>query len=68
MIYNINFIDMPCKTKANVVKNEDDTYSIFINAKLNYEQQYEALNHELAHINNTDFEKQDVEEIEIQNH
>lgn len=47
-----------------VTHNEDDSYTIFLNARLNREQQLESYRHELHHILNGDFYKKDVNAIE----
>lgn len=64
---DINIIVMDfknVKTKEMVTGNEDGSYTIFINARLSYESQLEAYKHALKHINNNDFEKTDVQQIE----
>ena len=62
----IDFKDIPGKEM--VTENEDGTYTILINARLNYETQLEAFNHAMKHINNNDFEKTDVQIIEAVAH
>lgn len=64
--YQVIFIDMA--TKEAVVQNEDGSYTIFINSKLNYEQQIESYMHALKHITGNDFEKLNVQEIEKEAH
>lgn len=49
-------------------ENEDGSYTIFINAQLSTEQQLEVYLHELRHINNHDFQRHDVQEIEFEAH
>lgn len=61
----VHFMDMHCKVREQVVKNEDDSYTILINARLNCEQQMEAYQHALRHIMNNDFDKDNVNEIEF---
>lgn len=51
-----------------VVRNEDDSYTILINAKLSDTGQLEAYNHAMKHITNNDFQKSDVQEIEMSAH
>ncbi len=48
-----------------VVPNEDGSYTIFINAALNYESQQAALKHAMSHIENDDFYKEDVQRDRI---
>ena len=66
---NVILIDFP-KRKGNemVVPNEDGSYTIFINAGLNYEAQLKAYKHAIEHIENDDFGKSDVQEIEYSAH
>lgn len=60
-VFLINF---PTKGNESITKNEDDTYTIFINANLSHEKQLEAYAHALRHIQNEDFSKVDVDSIE----
>lgn len=60
----VHCIDMPTCVEEQVVFNEDGSYSIFINARLNWERQMLAYQHAIAHIMNSDFEKADADEIE----
>ena len=59
---------MDMQTKEAVVLNEDGSYTIFINSKLNYEQQVLSYYHALRHILGDDFNKEDVQEIERKAH
>lgn len=59
-----HLIDAPCSVREAVTKNEDDTYTIFINARLSHERQLQAYQHAMHHIEGTDFEKSNVQEIE----
>ena len=62
-------MDFPSK-KGNemVVPNEDGSYTILINAGLNYESQLKAYEHAMSHITNDDFLKGNVQEIEYYAH
>lgn len=51
-----------------VVKNSDDSYSIFLNSRLTHEKQLEAYKHAIEHIENCDYEKYDVDKIEFDAH
>ena len=51
-------LDLPCTVHAFTVKEDVDSFDVYINARLCYEAQLEAYKHELAHINNGDFEKE----------
>ena len=52
--YNIVLLDMPYAIKGTTTKDENDFYTIFINAKLCDEQQMEAFLHEIQHIKSND--------------
>lgn len=54
--------------KGAVTPNEDGTYSIFINANQSDEGIMRTYYHELSHILNDDFEKDDVQQIEAEAH
>jgi hypothetical protein len=47
---------------------DDDGYTIYIDDKLTYEGAEKAYLHALKHINNNDFEKSNVNDIEITAH
>ena len=66
---NVVLVDFPNK-KGNemVVPNEDGSYTILINASLNYESQQKAFEHAMYHIKNDDFQKADTQEIEYHAH
>lgn len=67
--YIIVFKDMPTRIKAATTRNEDDTYTIIVNSRLNYEQQYNSFKHELHHIQNCDFNnEQDISVLEYNTH
>lgn len=51
-----------------ITVNEDDSYTILINARLSYEGQLKAYEHALRHINDNDFQKEDVQSIEYNAH
>ena len=62
---NVIVMDFPNKKGHEmVVPNEDGSYTIFINAGLNRESQLKAYEHAMKHIENDDFQKTDVQEIE----
>lgn len=50
-------LDLPVTVDGLTIYNDDDSFTIFINARLNHENQCKAYDHEMAHINNRDFEK-----------
>lgn len=65
---NVVLMDNPFGIKGSVNKNEDGSYTVIINAKLNVEQQREVYKHEVEHIKNGDFDKSDVDIIEYDAH
>lgn len=60
--------DMPTTVPALVRENDDSTYTIVLNARLSRARQYKAYMHELEHIENDDFEKHNVDAIEMERH
>ncbi len=50
----IRYMDMPCAVKAFVVE-DNGFYNIFVNSRLNFEQNMKSIRHELSHIKNGDF-------------
>lgn len=53
---------------GSVWHNSDDSYTIFIDARLGTEKQKEVFQHEINHIINGDFEKTDIQQIEAEAH
>lgn len=68
MDINTYLLDMDVLIPEHIVKNNDDSYSIFINSRLTHERQLAAYAHALKHIQNGDFEKPDADQIELQSH
>ena len=68
--YDINVIllDNACGVPGSVWSNEDGSYTIFIDSSLCYERQQEVFKHEVRHILRDDFEKFDVDKIELDAH
>lgn len=56
------------KFREAVAENEDGSFSIFINANLAANQIEKAYRHALWHIEQGDFQKNDVQEIEERAH
>ena len=65
---NIFLVNFSAPGNEMVVQNEDGSYTILINAKLSQDGQLKAYQHALKHINNEDFEKPDVQDIEFKAH
>lgn len=67
--YNVQLIQFPNKkVKETIVKNEDDSYTIFIDASLSSEEQRNAFKHAMKHIIGNDFDKEDADNIEYNAH
>lgn len=65
---NVVIRDNPFGVRGSVHKNEDGSYTIFINAHLNTEQQHEVYEHEVRHILNGDFDKYNCDKVECAAH
>ena len=65
---NTQIIDMDVLVGEQVIKNNDDSYTILLNARLSHERQLECYRHALLHISNDDFEKDNADLIEITAH
>lgn len=64
----MQLMDMDTMIPEHLVKNEDDTYTIFLNARLSKESQLKSYYHALRHIKENDFQKEYVQEIEFKTH
>lgn len=66
---NVVVIDFKSyKGKEMVSANEDGSYTILINARLSYDGQLNAYEHAMRHIENDDFQENDVQAIEYKAH
>lgn len=67
--YQIQLIQFPNKkVRESVVKNSDDSYTIFIESSLSRNEQQESFKHAMRHILEDDFSKKDVDNIECKAH
>lgn len=66
--YQVRLINFPSKTKEAVTKNEDGTYTIFIDAALSRDEQQKRFRHAMRHILSDDFSREDVQNIEVTAH
>ena len=64
----VYMMNLPTRIKAVSTENDDSSYTILINSKLNIEQQKQGYLHEMNHIKNNDFEKFNVDVIEYHAH
>lgn len=55
MDYCIRYIDLPCRINGFTVMDDSGFYNVYINAKLDYFHQKDAIRHELTHISRGDF-------------
>jgi len=68
MDINVQLMDMDTMIPEHLVKNADDSYTIFINARLSRDSQLKYYYHALQHISKNDFYKEDVQMIESETH
>ena len=64
--YQVFLMDMT--VNEGVTENEDGSYTIFINSRLNYEKQMKAYLHAMKHITGDDFQKYNIQSIEHHAH
>ena len=64
----VHFLNMDTAIEEQVVYNADNSFSIFINARISNERQMIAYQHALKHILNNDFNKKSVDDIETDAH
>lgn len=60
----VYFLNMDTAVEEEVLLNEDGSFSIFINSRLNWERQMAAYQHAIRHIMQNDFNKEYVDDIE----
>lgn len=65
--YQIFFMDGMTVNEM-VTENEDGSFTIFVNNNLCDSKRLKAINHAIGHIKNRDFEKADIQEIEVSAH
>ena len=62
----VRYMKMPSGIKGFTVREDVDSYDIFLNPTYTYESQMETIAHELSHIEKGDFEKSyDVNRLEM---
>ena len=58
--YFVKLVDFPvCTCGGIIMLNDDGTYTILINSRLSHAQNLDSLRHELNHIKNGDFFRDD---------
>lgn len=65
---NIMVMDMVIGIKEQVSKNSDGSYTIFLNARYSHDALMKAYDHALDHIRRSDWEREDVQQIEAEAH
>lgn len=65
---NVIYADLPASIKAYTVSCPDDTYTIVLNSRHSHEQLLISYSHELKHIENGDFDKDNANAIEKEAH
>lgn len=68
ILYNVILLNDACGVPGSVWHNSDDSYTIFIDAKLSEEKQKKVFLHEMNHIQQKNFEKENVQIIESESH
>lgn len=62
--YFVRMVDFPTNNGGAVVPNDDGTYSVYINERLDSVRQRRALEHEREHIERDDLNAPDISEAE----
>lgn len=68
MYINVLLLDMDTMIPEQISKNCDDGYTIFLNARYSQEQRLKSYYHAMGHIKHGDFDKENVQEIEMRAH
>ena len=66
--FNLVLMDLDEQIGECICHNEDDTYTVFINARLSFDAQKNCLEHALNHVRYNDWELDNVDEIEAKAH
>lgn len=65
----VYLVDMPTKVHEVVTPSDDGSYTIYLNARLDYYGRVKAYHHAMKHIENNDFESdEDINTIECRAH
>jgi len=64
--YCVRLLDLPCSVKAVVVFDDEGFPNIYVNARLSREEQAEALQHEIRHIQQNDaYSSRSIRDVEM---
>lgn len=64
----MQIMDMDTMIPEHLVQNDDNTYTLFLNARFSRDRQLKSYYHALKHIRECDFNKMNVQEIEWEAH
>lgn len=65
---NVLIMDMDTMVSEHLIQNTDNSYTIFLNARLSHEMRLKAYAHAIKHLIENDFERENVQEIEVMAH
>ena len=65
---NVQILNMDTKIPEQLIKNDDNSYTISLNARLSQESRIKSYYHAMKHILGNDFEKIDIDKIETAAH
>lgn len=65
---NVQLLDLPPGIHEVVTINEDDSHTIFLNARDSHLRNLQSYKHAIGHIVHHDFDKTDVQQIESAAH
>lgn len=69
MAINVVFVYLPSKVRGTHTKNDDGSYTVFLNSVLTFECQQEAYLHEISHIIKNDlYSDEEADVIESLTH
>ena len=60
----VRYLEMPLSVKGFTVREDVNSYDVYINPAFDDVTQRQTLEHELSHINNHDFDKSDIQDAE----
>ena len=66
--FNLVLLDLDTMVGETICKNDDDSFTIFINSRLSCEAQKMCFEHALDHVRHDDWSKSDVQLIEYERH
>lgn len=64
----VHEMDLPTTIEGFTRLNEDGSYTIVLNARSAHSRRIRTYDHEVRHIVRNDFDRDDVQEVEVENH